>query len=512
MIVIIAFVFAALGAVVSAIVGSVTARAAREKDRKKANHHRQLANELTNKYAHLEKKYHDLADDNKKLINDFNQLNHQGELNKVEKDNLRLAVQLQQNLLILMWEIDTEPTTDTLKRFQAAVEQTNQVLEQLQEELIVVPEDYYESLSTKIAATKPVNTVKSNNAVSKNLLSIDLGRTSTKICVSREPSSVVFISANVKQIPFAQIRENIFEHRATDPFMDLWMEHQGKGYAVGQLAFDLGAHLGVGQSKVEDALVKVLTAAGYFKLKDEISVVISLPFFSPEQFEIEKARLISTIAGPHVMNFRGEPVYLNISKVWVMPEGYGSLLWCESQPKKEASCPDFTKTSVAIVDIGYESMNMLIADNFRLDEDASKSEYFGTSKLYELLAAEIEGADSQSLKLITAVHKPKGERFYIPKGAIKPTNLDNFLPNLIEMFSREISSRVLAWLPEQVTDVIITGGDGEYFWEDIQRLLKEATKISVYLAAPSRQVNALGQYIYGEAQFSAAHQQAHNQK
>jgi plasmid segregation protein ParM len=51
--------------------------------------------------------------------------------------------------------------------------------------------------------------------------------------------------------------------------------------------------------------------------------------------------------------------------------------------------------------------------------------------------------------------------------------------------------------------VIITGGGGEFFWEDVQRLLKEA-QINAYLAAPSRQANALGQYIYGEAQLSAA--------
>jgi plasmid segregation protein ParM len=47
-----------------------------------------------------------------------------------------------------------------------------------------------------------------------------------------------------------------------------------------------------------------------------------------------------------------------------------------------------------------------------------------------------------------------------------------------------------------------TGGGGEFFWENLQRLLKEA-KINAYLAAPSHQANVLGQYIYGEAQLSA---------
>jgi plasmid segregation protein ParM len=58
-------------------------------------------------------------------------------------------------------------------------------------------------------------------------------------------------------------------------------------------------------------------------------------------------------------------------------------------------------------------------------------------------------------------------------------------------------------LPERVNDVIITGGGGEFFWEDVQRLLKEA-KINAYLAEPSRQANTLGQFIYGEAQFMRA--------
>lgn len=357
----------------------------------------------------------------------------------------------------------------------------------------------------RVSASTPINSVvnkPSNIPGGKTILSVDLGRTSTKTCVSREPNNVAFVPANVKQMSIEQVRGGVFESRATDPLMDLWLEYQGSGYAVGQLAADFGANLGVGQSKVEDALVKVLASAGYFKLKDEISVVLGLPFLSLEQFEKEKAQLTSLVTGPHVLNFRGESLSLNISKVWVMPEGYGSLLWSEAQPNKGATVPDFTKISVAIVDIGHQTIDFLMVDNFRFARGASKSEEFGMNKFYEMVAAEIEGADSQSLALISAVNKPKGERFYRPKGASKPANLDDFLPNLIEMFSRDICSRVLAWLPERVTDVILTGGGGEFFWEDVQRLLKEA-KINAYLAAPSRQANALGQYIYGEAQLSA---------
>ncbi|MGH8002367.1 MAG: ParM/StbA family protein, partial [Brasilonema sp.] len=302
----------------------------------------------------------------------------------------------------------------------------------------------------RVSASTPINAAPTQPVgghPGKKILSIDLGRTSTKTCISRESNNVTFVSANVKEMSMEQVRGGVFEARATDPLMDLWLEYQGSGYAVGQLAADFGANLGVGQSKVESALIKVLACAGYFKLKDDISVVLGLPYLSQEQFEKEKAQLISQLNGPHVMNFRGEAVSLNINKVWVMPEGYGSLLWCEAQPKKGAAMPDFTKVSVAIVDIGHQTTDCLMIDNFRFARGASKSEDFGMSKFYELVAAEIEGADSQSLSLIAAVNRSKGDRFYRPRGASKPTNLDDFLPNLIEMFSREICNRVLAWLP-----------------------------------------------------------------
>jgi plasmid segregation protein ParM len=361
------------------------------------------------------------------------------------------------------------------------------------------------------SASTPMNSVKSATTPTttrptinqaKSILSVDLGRTSTKTCVSRDPNNVVFIPANVKQLSMEQARGGIFEAKATDPLLDMWLEYQGKGYAVGQLAADFGANLGVGQSKVEDALAKVLACIGLFDIQDDVSVVLGLPYLAQDQFEREKAQLISLLSGPHVMNYRGEQMTVNIGKVWIMPEGYGSLLWCEAQPKK-APLPDFTKLSVGIVDIGHQTTDCLMVDSFRFARGASKSEAFGMSQFYEQVAAEIEGADSQSLSLIAAVNRSKGDRFYRPRGASKPTNLDDFLPNLKETFSREICSRVLAWLPERVTDVILTGGGGEFFWDDVQRLLKDA-KINAHLAAPSRQANALGQYIYGEAQIAAS--------
>jgi plasmid segregation protein ParM len=335
------------------------------------------------------------------------------------------------------------------------------------------------------------------------LLSIDLGRTSTKSCTSRDPNDVVLIPANVAHLSVEQVRRGGFESQPSDPLLDMWLEYQGLGYAIGQLAADFGANLGVGQSKVEDALIKTLACVGYFNLSGDIVIVLGLPYHSQEQFDREKEHIISLLRSPHIMIYRGESIEANIQKVWVMPEGYGSLIWSEAQTvqSKRAVSTDFLKLSVAIVDIGHQTTDFLMIDRFRFARGASQSESFAMAQFYEQVAAQIQGADSQSLSLIEAVHCPEGERFYRPKGFSRPTDLDEILPSLRKSFARELSNRLLAWLPERVTDVIVTGGGGEFFWSDLRPLLKEA-QLKGHLAKPSRQANALGQYIYGEAQLS----------
>lgn len=140
MIFIIPFVVGAIGVAVGAVAGAFSAHAAGEKDRQAAKHHRTVANELVVKYADLEKRYNELADKSKQQILE---LTRQNALAEVEKDCLRLAVRLQQNLMSLMLDIDREPKEDVLKKFMQAVELTNKVLLPLNEELIFVPADYY---------------------------------------------------------------------------------------------------------------------------------------------------------------------------------------------------------------------------------------------------------------------------------------------------------------------------------------------------------------------------------
>ncbi len=341
-------------------------------------------------------------------------------------------------------------------------------------------------------------------AGSPTLLSVDLGRTSTKACVSSDPDAVVIIPANVAPMTVEQVRQGRFE--GGSPLLDLWVEYQGRAYAIGHLAADFGAGLGMGvrsdgrvksSRKVEDALVKTFACIGYFDLSGDLAVSLGLPYLSQEQFDTEKRQLVAQMQAPHALAYRGRNITVNITKVWVMPEGFGSLVWCHKTAEKKV---DFTNLHVAVIDIGHQTTDMLKVDKFHFARGTSRSEEFGMSQFYEQVAAQIKGANSEDLTLIEAVHQPPGKRFYRPRGE-KPMDLDLILPRLREIFARELWERVRQWLPSQVTDVIITGGGGDFFWNDFAPLLQEYG-LTPHLANPSRTANALGQYVYGQVQLS----------
>ncbi|NJK38990.1 MAG: hypothetical protein HC835_09210 [Oscillatoriales cyanobacterium RM2_1_1] len=134
------FAIGAIGLAVGAVAGAFSTHAFGEKDRQAAKHHRTVANELSEKYSALKQRYDELADKSQRQIDQYLR---QKALDEVEKDGLRLVVRLQQSLISLMGEIDKEPAKASLTDFRNAVSMTNCILQELKEELIFVPSEYY---------------------------------------------------------------------------------------------------------------------------------------------------------------------------------------------------------------------------------------------------------------------------------------------------------------------------------------------------------------------------------
>lgn len=134
------FLLPLVGAAVGAVAGALVTHAAGEKDRQSAEQHKKVANQLADDYSKLQKRYNELADESKQQIDDFKR---KLALAEVDKDLLRLALRLQQVHIKLMFEIDKRPSKAALTQFKAAVLDTNQILSQLHEQVIVIPDDYF---------------------------------------------------------------------------------------------------------------------------------------------------------------------------------------------------------------------------------------------------------------------------------------------------------------------------------------------------------------------------------
>ena len=160
------FLLPLVGVAVGAAVSALVTHSAGEKDRQSAGYHRQVANDLTTKYSNLEKRYNEYADKSKKQIDDSSK---QHALDEAEKDLLRLAIRLQQSLYMLMWDIDEKPTKKALVYFVEAVEATNTVLFELNEESIQIPNKYFSRNLTrgkrreKLAESKKKNRSQVNS-------------------------------------------------------------------------------------------------------------------------------------------------------------------------------------------------------------------------------------------------------------------------------------------------------------------------------------------------------------
>jgi plasmid segregation protein ParM len=146
------FLLPLVGAAVGAVAGAVSMHAAGEGDRQKANYHREVANRLHDDYSKLQKKYDELEEEYKQKLKDIKTESHQEitmsrqrqAVSEEEKDLLRVALRLQQSLYDLMFDIDREPSAESLKAFAIAISSTNDVLFKLKEEIITVPEGYFD--------------------------------------------------------------------------------------------------------------------------------------------------------------------------------------------------------------------------------------------------------------------------------------------------------------------------------------------------------------------------------
>ncbi len=134
-------IVAAMGTAVGAAVGAAIAHSAGAKDRESSKYHKEVADKLDADYKKLQQKYNEYSDKSRK---EMQALTEQHIKDEIEKDLLRIGINLQQYLLKLMVDIDEYPKQESLAAFKQAISQTNPVLANLNQNTIDVPKRYFD--------------------------------------------------------------------------------------------------------------------------------------------------------------------------------------------------------------------------------------------------------------------------------------------------------------------------------------------------------------------------------
>ena len=110
----------------------------KSKEKEKRKYYQKVARKLKKQYNKLSKRYRELSVKSKKEIKSL-----VGELaaGEVYKDSQRLAIRLQNNLILLMQELDTRLSLEKLSDFREIVLTVNNILVALNEELLII-DDY----------------------------------------------------------------------------------------------------------------------------------------------------------------------------------------------------------------------------------------------------------------------------------------------------------------------------------------------------------------------------------
>ncbi|MGQ9866718.1 MAG: hypothetical protein ACUVSQ_10645, partial [Pseudanabaenaceae cyanobacterium] len=130
-------VFGLIGAAVGATVAASVAQSVGTEDREKARYHRQVANDLTDKYTNLQQKYNEYTE---KSQSEIDALTKQLAQSEAEKDLLYLIVRQQQVLQKLIFDIDENPTLLALEELKKAIHLTNACILELRKEFQVQEE------------------------------------------------------------------------------------------------------------------------------------------------------------------------------------------------------------------------------------------------------------------------------------------------------------------------------------------------------------------------------------
>lgn len=281
------------------------------------------------------------------------------------------------------------------------------------------------------------------------------------------------------------------------------IEYGGEGYFVGELAEtqSRGRGFTLDQSQFLGQYAKTLALAAIAPLVESgepVRLVTGLPI---SFFRKHKDALTTLLQNRHAVTLvmpNGERVEknLNIERVRVIPQPFGSMFNLMLNDLGKPSSQRFLNEKIGIIDIGFRTSDYTISEKTKFSERGSMSSDSGISAAYTAIAAllqEKSGVNVELYRLYESVTrgniKIKGQRY----------DLTAVVQHAFTQLAMRIATEVnRLWSDDWDLDaIVITGGGGAALAPYLQPLL-EGEVLPVPADQDARLNNVIGYWKYGQ--------------
>lgn len=203
-----------------------------------------------------------------------------------------------------------------------------------------------------------------------------------------------------------------------------------------------------------------------------VNVVTGLPVGYYMEY---KDRIIQTLVGEHTIQIhgssQGNEVVLNINRVRVIPQPYGSLVDYLFREDGTVLRADAARQKIGVVDIGFKTTDFVVCKGFRHSERGSRTTDTGIAKAFTYISEalnDMSGVNVEIYRLYDAVRegsiKIRGAEYDISK--VK----DEVFGRLATAITSDMER---IWADDWDLDlVLLAGGGGESLFEYLKPLVR----------------------------------------
>ncbi len=330
------------------------------------------------------------------------------------------------------------------------------------------------------------------------VIGIDIGFGFTKVTNGRQATIFKSVLGEATDIQF---QEQVLPGMANDDHLQA--EIEGKSWFVGELAerqsnvrfFTLDQAQFLAQFAKTLALTATARMAAGFV---PISLVTGLPIGYYRQHKDDLTRLLQ---GEHKVVLvdaagkRQEKV-LNISRVRVIPQPFGSMFNLILNDLGEAADKRMARDKVGIIDVGFRTSDYTIADKMRYSERGSRTTDSGIARAFTSIANKLREKSGVGVELY---------RLYdaVERGSIKIRGKEYDLKVLTDQVFGQLATAIASeadrlWADDWDIDaMVITGGGGAVIARHLAPLLN-GNVLPMDPSKDARLCNVLGYWKFGK--------------